>query len=320
MQLSNEIISASADAVKTGGKHLFWSENINESLEISIGQFGQTTPVLAQESDAGLELVSGHARLEIMKRLSKPVLVRVVTKASPLDKGLLYLADNTHKELDDGMRLAALKYFASLADNAYLRETILPMLGIKSKSKNTKLLMRWLDLPENWQHHMQAGRIPMAAGDVLLKMDKADRDAIEPLFDSFSWSRSNAVNMLTWLFESGKMQEKTIAQVMADSGITSTLGQGLSPKDAIARLTTVAKETRYPHLSSLQVSFEKAARDITTGTSWRMIQPNNFETGGTELTVSVKSEEQLEKAARELESIRSSPQWNTIWSLGEQND
>lgn len=320
MQLSNEIITASPDAVQSDGQHLFWSDNINESLEISIGQFGQTTPVLAQEADQGFELISGYARVAVMKRLSQPLLVRIVTDASPLDKGLLYLSDNTHKVLDDGMRLAALKYFSPLAEKKFLRDTILPTLGIKPKSKNAKLLLQWLDLPQQWQQHMLAGRVPMAAGDILSKMDTADHAAIEPLFESFSWSRSNAVNMLTWLFESGKMQGKTIAQVMSESGIIATLGQGLSPKDAIARLTAMAKQTRYPHLTTLQKAFDNSARHITAGTSWRMSQPNNFETGGAELSVSVKNEEQLKKVSQELETMSTSPEWKAIWTLGDQND
>lgn len=320
MHLTNETITAPASEVRHDGEHLFWSENPTESLRISIRQLGQTTPVLAQETYGGLELVAGHARLAALTELGEPVLARLISGADAVDKGILYLTDNGLRPLDDGMRLRALRYFKPLMDGDRLAVEIFPLLGVKPKSKDARLLQAWLDLPANWQALLDSGHVPLAAGESLLRMSEADRNAVEPLFSTLSWSRSNAVNMLTWLFEAGKMSAKPIGDVMNSAGLNDIVAQGLSPKDGIARLTTAMKAARYPELSRLQDDFAKAAKELTAGTRWRMNQPNNFETGGAELTVQIKDAGQLERAVRELETMAGMSPWKTLWKLGGQHD
>ena len=146
------------------------------------------------------------------------------------------------------------------------------------------------------------------------------RLAGEPLFAGFSWSRSKAVHILTWLFETSKMIRTTISDSMKQAGMAEILKAGLSPKDTITRLCTAAKAARYPELSLLQDQFTRAASDITAGTKWRVVQPNNFETGGAELTIQVKDAAQLKKAVNDLEIMAGLTSWEKIWGLGSKND
>jgi len=320
LQLSNEIITALPNAIAATGNHLFWSNKPEESLAKSMNEFGQTNPVLVQKTSGGLELIAGHARLAVLLDSDKPVLARLVLDADERDKGLLYLTDNESRVLDDGMRLAALLYFSSFMDTKVLKSDILPRLGIKPKSKDAKLLMGWLTMPKNWQNHLAAGSIPLAAGPTLARMSEEDRTAVEPLFAGFSWSRSNAINMLNWLFETSKMTTSPIKNLMQSAGLDGILKQGLSPKDTIAKLNTAAKAARYPELSILQDSFARAASELTAGTKWRMNQPNNFETGGTELSIQIKDAAQLQTAIKDLEVMAGLSPWQNIWKLGKQND
>lgn len=320
MQLSKEIITVSADSIHDTGSHLFWTGPADESLTDSINEFGQAAPVLAREADNGFELIAGHARLSTLRQLNQPVLVRLVLDADERDMGLLYLADNAQRPLDDGMRLAALRYFQTLMNEKELKSDILPRLGIKPKSKDAKLLFSWLDMPGNWLAHLATGNVPLAAVTPIKRMSDTDRLTVEPLFAGFSWSRSNAVNLLTWLFETSKMTEAPIADVMQQAGMAEIMKQGLSPKDTIARLCTAAKAARYPELSILQDRFNKAAGEIAAGTKWRVVQPNNFETGGAELTIQVKDAAQLKKAVEDLETMTGISRWKDIWELGGKND
>lgn len=320
LQLSQEIITAPTDSIRDEGSHLFWSDRPHESLLNSIRELGQAMPVLVQQTDNGLELIAGHARLAALREAGLPVLVRIVEGASNVDKGMLYLADNAQRPLDDAMRFAAVRYFHTIMDEKSLRSDILPRLGVKPKSKDAKLFLAWLDMTENWQAHLTAGRVPLAAGTILARMTEEDRTSIEPLFTSFSWSRSNCVNLLTWLFEAGKMNGIPVSDVMSKAKVDEILRQGLSPKDCIAKLTATVKNTRYPELSALQERFARAAREITAGSRWRLNQPNNFETGGAELTIQVKDAGQLAKAMEDLEAMSSDSTWNELWRLGGKND
>ena len=320
MQLSHEIITASPASIHDNGDHLFWSAKPANALTDSIREFGQTTPLLVQETDNGLELIAGHARLAVLREMGQPALVRLVLDADATDKGLLYFTDNSLRPMDDAMRLAALRYFRPLMDEKTLRSDIMQRLGIKPKSKDAKLFLIWLDMPKNWQDHLAAGHVPLAAGAVLARMDETDRAVVEPIFAGFSWSRSNAVNMLTWLFETAKMTDAPMIDVIESVGVKDIMSQGLSPKDTIARLTTAAKLTRYPEISRLQNTFTKAASEITAGTKWRLNQPNNFETGGAELTIQVKDAALLSKAVQDLETMATLSPWQELWKLGGKND
>lgn len=320
MQLSQEIITASVPSLDTEGPHLFWAAPPSKALAESIREFGQMTPILAMETDSGLELIAGQARTAALREAGLPVMVRLVTDANALDKGLLYLTDNSHRTVDDGMKLTALAYFRPLMDQKALVNDIFPRLGIKPKSKDAKLFLTWLDIDDTWQNHLRSGHVPLAAGAPLSRMDATDRKAVEPLFANFSWSRSNAVNILTWLFETAKMQSKSMVEILESAGLNDILKEGLSPKDAIARLTAAGRVARYPELSRLQDEFARAAREITAGTKWRMTQPNNFETGGSELTIQVKNADQLATAVKDLEAMRALSPWETIWELGGSND
>lgn len=320
MQLLTETRTAPASTISSTGDHLLWSTKPDESLIKSIREFGQVAPVLAQETDKGLELIAGHARLEACRQTNELVLIRMCIASNEINKGLLYLADNSERVLDDGMRLKALQYFHKLMDDKALKADILPRLGIKPKSKDAKLLLLWLELPTIWQTHLGNGFVPLAAGATLSRMNDDDRTAVEPLFSGFSWSRSNAVNILTWLFEASKMQDIPVVEVMQQAGINEILKQGLSPKDAISRLTATVKIFRYPEISKLQDSFNKAASEITAGTRWRMNQPNNFETGGAELTIQVKDAAQLKQATQDLQTMTGLSPWNDLWKLGGKND
>jgi len=320
LHLTNEIFTASAEAIRAGGSHLFWADNITESLRNSIEELGQSAPVLAYAGSDGLELAAGAARLTVLAELGRPVLARLVEDADAVGLGLLYLADNAHRQPDDAMRFKALQYFRPLMDTEALKRDILPRLGVRLKSKDARLLMDWLELPAEWQALLGRGFLPLAAGTVLGRMSDADRDAVLPLFSAMSWSRSNAVNLLTWLFEAGRMAGCSVAEVMTRAGMDTLPDQGLSPKDAIARLCAAARQARYPELTRLRDRFDAAARTVTSGTSWRLIQTDSFETNGAELSVRIADKAQLAKAIEELRAMADSPAWQTVFNPGGEDE
>ena len=320
MQLTSEIFTSPAQAIRAGGAHLFWSGNISESLKNSIKEFGQSAPVLAYNGEHGPTLAAGSARLAVLAELGRPVLARMVEGEDAVSLGLLYLADNAHRQLDDAMRFKALQYFAPLLERDVLEKDILPRLGVRPKSKDARLLLDWLTLPETWQALLGRGNLPLATGMVLARMEEADRDALMPLFADMSWSRSNAVNVLTWLYEAARMAGTPVAEVMDKAGMSALLDQGLSPKDAIARLCAVARQVRHPELTRLRERFDAAAGTVTGGTAWRLTQPDNFETNGAELSVRIKDRDQFAQAVEQLQAMADNPAWQTVFRPGGDNE
>jgi len=320
LQLTNEIFTSPAQAIRNGGAHLFWSGNTSESLRNSIEEFGQSAPVLVYNGEHGPTLAAGSARLAVLNGLGRPVLARMVEGEDAVSLGMLYMADNAHRQLDDALRFKDLQYFAPLMERDALERDVLPRLGVRPKSKDARLLLDWLSLPEAWRELLGRGTLPLAAGMVLARMDDADRSAVMPLFADMSWSRSNAVNVLTWLYEAARMAGTPVAEAMDKAGMPALLDQGLSPKDAIARLCAAARQVRHPELTRLRERFDAAARTVTGGTAWKLVQPDNFETNGAELSVRIKDRDQLVRAVEELRGMADNPAWETVFRPGGDND
>jgi len=320
VHLSNETVTTPARAIRTGGAHLFWAAAPSPALVRSLDRHGQIQAVLVRETPDGLDLVAGYARVAALAGLGRPVLARLVETEDPAEPGLLYLADNALRPLDDAMRLAAWRHFRPLLDDARLAEDVLPCLGVTPGSRDAKLLTVWLSLPEQWQSNLAAGRVPLAAGAVLARMSDADRLAVAPLFAGLSWSRSNAVNLLTWLFEASKMTGSPVARIMAEQDMGQAALRGLSPKDAMARLAALAREVRHPTLGAMQARFDAAARALTAGTGWRITQPDHFETDMAELCTRIAGPDQLERAVRDLRTMAERPYWHQLWNADADHD
>ena len=317
MQLTNDFSTASAAALTRFADHAFWTDEPDQALMDSLAEHGQLNPVLVRDAPDGPTPVAGFARIAALRQTDRPALLRTVVADTPLDRALFYLADNSHRTLDDAMRVAALAHFRPLVDHDRLSTDILPRLGVAPKSKDARLLLTWLDLPETWRDHLAAGRVPLAAGTALIRMAPDDLDAVAPLFAELSWSRSNGVNLLAWLYETGRMRGEPVETVMQHAGMNDLLDGNLSPKDVMRKLVATAHQVRHPHFAALQSRFERTARELTAGTRWRIEQPNHFETGGADLRVQVKTPEELARSVEELETMATQPQWDALWKLGE---
>lgn len=320
MLLSNEIIAIQPKTLNRKGKHLFWAAAPDKFLLQSLREFGQTMPVLAEETDKGMSLVTGHARVAALSEQGTPVLARMVRGADPISRGLLYLADNAQRPLDDGMRLDAMLYFSEWMDSKRLSAEILPRLGVRPGSKDAKALFTWLGMPEAWRVHLKAGRVPLASSTILARLKQDELDALEPFFSQLSWSRSNGVNFLTWLYEGARMHDCGIAQALEQAELPGMLTLGLSPKDTIARLSASARAYRFPDLTELQSRFTTLSRELSAGTVWRVGQADNFETGGVEISARIKNDGQLAKALSDLGIISESPLWERLFALGRSDD
>ncbi|GKT30371.1 ParB N-terminal domain-containing protein, partial [Aduncisulcus paluster] len=87
---------------------------------------------------------------------------------------------------------------------AELPKIVAPLLGIKPKSRDMKFWLDWMELQPEYDELLRLGHIPLAAVSVLIKLDETDRAALVRFFEKLSWSRSNAVNFLTWLYETSR--------------------------------------------------------------------------------------------------------------------
>ena len=287
--------------INAGGPWLFWSAPPSEALRRSLERDGQLVPVLVDASSPRPVLVAGAARLAALADAGREALCLDLGPLDDLARGLVYARSNLGRELTDGQVVAAMRYFSSLAEADH--EPALEVLGLEPRSKRMRLIRSWMSLPRHWDVFLTAGSVPLACADLLEGFSPAGLQALEALFAGLSWSRGNAVNVLTWLKEACARDGVGVGEFLDACGVDEILAAGLSPKDAMGRITQEVRLRRFPRLSDMEREFSEAARRVGAGTRWRITQPDLFESNVVEFSARPTSPAQLRELSAELARI-----------------
>ncbi len=309
------VCSLSPAEIDCSGPWLLCPENPEETLIPSLKEHGQLVPVLAVKESGKTLLIAGRSRVAAASKLGLDVLVRYIEAADDTAKAVLHLEENCTRSVDESLKLATMRFFSARMDSADLAETAAPLMSLKPKSRDMKFWLDWMELTPEYDEFLRLGHIPLAAVSVLIKLDAADRKALIRFFEKLSWSRSNAVNFLTWLYETSRREKKSIADLISANSFEPA-GQKESPKDAVGRFCKAAKELRYPQLSELEGTHNRIVSELCAGTKWQVLPVGNFETGEVMIQTRFKNREMMSKAIADLESIADSSGWDGLFELG----
>jgi ParB family transcriptional regulator, chromosome partitioning protein len=314
--IGRTILVLEAGAIDTGSPALFWAEEPDVRLVDSMRSYGQLQPVHVVEAGGGMLLAAGYKRVKAALLLGLEVKAVEVDAVTAIDLGIAYLLSNMDRTPTEAMFVKAFRYFHACCAEPELRERILPLLGVAPESRQAKLLMHWTTLEHRWDALLARQALPLAAAEILTRMSADERESLVPFFHAFKWSRQNAVQWLTWIVERARTEGAGVGELIERTGMKTILcREGLSPKDAIERLCESARALRYPLLSGMRARFDALAADIARGSGWTISQPTMFETTEVELKSRCRSQDDLERIARELETIRAGRQWAQLWSV-----
>lgn len=281
----SRIVRCPAGQIDASGPWLFWTAQPRAVLRRSVERHGQLLPVLVDWSGQGPVLLAGAARTACLVGLGRDVACLDMGRLDAWEKGLVYVRSNADRDLSDGQIVKALRYFQRLDPGR--TGDVHEELGLEPRSRRERLVVEWLSLPVMWDRFLQEGHAPLACADLLAGFGPDGLEMLAPLFEHLSWSRGSAVNLLTWLQESSVRDGRTIRELMDEAGVEGILRSDLSPKDAMSRITANVRCLRFPRLSRMEQDFAATARTIAAGTRWRLIQPDQFESGKVELSVAV---------------------------------
>lgn len=308
------ILRCAASDLVVGGPWLFWSVPPSPALRHSLENHGQLMPVLVDAGGGRPVLVAGAARVAVLAELGREILCLDLGALSDEARGLAYVQSNSGAELTDGQLVLAMRYFSALPDVDL--EPVLEALNLEPRSKRLRLVRSWLTLPAHWDAFLGTGALPLACADVLETFSTADLAALEALFATLSWSRGNAVNVLTWIREICARDGVSVVEVLDGVGLGEILATGLSPKDAMTRIIHETRLRRYPVLSDMERDFAETARKVATGTRWRVVQPDVFESNAVELSVRLASPDELRAASAELARIAAREDLDGLFPVG----
>lgn len=309
-----ELLRCPASDLDVGGPWLFWSAPPTPALRRSLENRGQLIPVLVDASGARPVLVAGAARVRVLAELGREALCLDLGAMDGQARGLAYVQSNAGREVSDGQVVLAMRYFQTLPDCD--QAAVLESLGLEPRSKRLRLVRSFLSLPGRWDEFLCAGAVPLACADLLEAFAPGDLEALEELFTTLSWSRGSAVNVLTWIREICARDQAAAGDVLDGAGVKDILAGGLSPKDAMNRITQEVRLLRYPALSGMERDFLTAARAVSAGTRWRVTQPDLFESDAVEVCARLTSPDAVRAASAELARIAAREDLDDLFVVG----
>ncbi len=293
---------------------LFWPRTFDDRLLGSLERNGQLVPVLATSEGKNPCLLAGQRRVRALAALGRPVQTLFFGPLSPLEKGIIYLESNANESMNHGAQIRALRYFATCVGEL---TDIASLLGLSPYSRQWQVLMDWLALPRYWDDLLVMGHVPLILAPLLLRFSPEDLDGLRVLFQNLSWSRNNAVHLVTWIWETSRREGCTPLALMEALELTAMMGLDLSPKDTMTRMVEAVRWARYPRLCRQERSLRKRSRDVVAGSRWRLEQPDHFETRSVELSTRITSRKELEERVKELRQIAQDRVWSDWGWVGE---
>lgn len=304
--------------------HLFWAAPPDAALTDSLAALGQLTPALVLETDGRPILAAGSRRAAALREIKGRTLCALALPEAdpdapahplapdggplplPLRLGLVYLASNLGRAVTDAMAVAAGRYFAPLAGLDGFLALAGPLL-FAPDDRRGRLLARWLALPSALDALLASGHVPLGAGERLAALAPDDLDAFMPLLGAVRWSRGSLSAALGFLTEAARLAGETPAATLARSGLLDLPGRGLSPNDLTAGLLAGLRRLRYPAVTTLEARFTALSRELSRGSRVKIRPSQGFESDSATFEVTVKSRQELSKAAADLAAMAAAP-------------
>lgn len=299
------------EAVEASGPWLPWSAAPCPELAASVASCGILHPVLVDASGQRPLLVDGYGRLELARAAGSDVLALDLGPLTPAQRLAHHLAANLHKPRTDARLAAACRAALELGLSL---DAALAMLQLHPKTKTARLLAAWMRLPPAWDRFLAAGHACLAVAEALARLAPTDLAALMPVVAAYAWSQGALGNLLTWLTEAARREGVPLAMLVAGLGLDAV--QKLSPQDAMARLLEAARRRRYPELTGLEDRWHEAARAVGLPAPWRLVRPDQFETGAVELRLRVSRPEDVAAAAAALAGCAQAPAWRDLLEVG----
>ncbi|HML53276.1 MAG TPA: chromosome partitioning protein ParB [Solidesulfovibrio magneticus] len=304
--------------------HLFWGAAPDAALTDSLAALGQVTPALVLETDGRPILAAGSRRAAALRELKGRTLCALALPEAdpdasdhplapdggplslPLRLGLIYLASNLGRAVTDAMAAAAGRYFVPLVGVDGFLALAGPQL-FAPDDRRGRLVARWLTLPPALDALLASGHVPLGAGERLAALAPEDLNAFMPLLAAVRWSRGSLSAALAFLTEAARLAGETPAATLSRSGLLDLPGRGLSPNDLTAGLLAGLRRLRYPAVTTLEARFTALSRELSRGSRVKIRPSQGFESDSATFEVTVKSRQELSKAAADLAAMAAAP-------------
>ncbi|MBU2552426.1 MAG: ParB N-terminal domain-containing protein [Proteobacteria bacterium] len=289
-------------------------------LKKSLDQVGQISPLVLLTRPPGYRLVCGYRRRRALKELGVReyhalILAPEVTEQEAL---MLALEDNLgHRMFNDTEKAMALRSLARFLDPGDLATIYLPRLGLPPTPEFLDRYLKLVELGPEGLDALASGVLDPETAETLLELSPDDRAAASSLLDALRPGLNKRRQILTWLTEIARRDERTLAGILSEPGFRAILDdESLNRPLRTARVRTLLYARRYPVVSRLESERAARMRALRLPPSIRLKPPLNFEGLDFSLEISFVDLEGLRQAGRTVQDLLASPDLAALIELG----
>jgi ParB family chromosome partitioning protein len=281
------------------------------SLEASICRVGLICPVILQQIDQNLSVVSGFRRVEACRRLRwQTIPCRVLPQdISPIQCAEIAITDNvSRRSLNIIEQARCLRLVERAGKDAAVSPEMATLLGVPLNTAFIAKMRKVLAASETIQNSIIVGNIPLPVAMMLSELTPEDAEAVAAIFNTLPMGLNKQREILLHLNEISARDDIPVWQLLEEDGVQSILNGGDVDGNKKARsLRLHLRQRRYPRLVKIEQQFHEKIAALKLGKDIQIIPPTNFEGDTCNMTIRFSCMDDLKKARGKLSDIIDNP-------------
>lgn len=250
-------------------------------LKISLGRVGQVTPLILWPDQGRIKLLCGYRRRQAMRELGRGGFKAWCLQEGTGAKAALSLAleENLgHRFFNDAEKALVVKWLSHHWSPRDITTKHLPGLGIPPRDTFFHRYLALANLGPAGLEALAKGQLDPETGEFLAGLDGADQTALLSLLTALSPNTNQRRQIIIWLEEISRRQDRTIAGLLEHQDIQSVLAADkLNRSQKEKQVRAILRAWRYPTLTRMEQDRAAYVKALNLPANVRLKLPENFE-------------------------------------------
>ncbi|MBN1689098.1 MAG: ParB N-terminal domain-containing protein [Candidatus Omnitrophica bacterium] len=276
-------------------------------LQDSIQKYGLITPVLMVRDEEGIQVLSGHRRLNALRRLGEESIDGIAVDPKWTKKDLFYIAllsnwNQSWTDLDRAFCLGRAAHEFGISKDESLSK-VLPLLGIPGEIKFYETALKSMTLEACVLDRVAEQKVPYRVIRYMHPWTKEDQILFSSeIAGKIHLSLGEFRNLVQWMGEISREAKSPLGDWLREINTDSFLeSEDLDCVHKGDRLYLSVRRKRFPNLTEQEREFQKVAGDIHRDLREISLEPpQSFEETGYVLKARVQDRNALDKVLKEL--------------------
>ena len=275
-------------------------------------------PWVARNEQGSFDIVSGYRRVLALKALGErdvPCRDMSESLASPWERFLAAFYENlATRKFNEIEKAMVLHNAGAYVDQEEIMDSFMPLLSLPSHEGTLKLYLKLLNLEENVQSTIAAGRIPMTAVKALVEMEKKDRQAVFHWIAELNLNLNQQLKLIEYIKDISIREEISDWEVLSDPPLVA-VGENPrlnKPQKSKALLETL-RARRSPRLAQAQQAVESAVSAISLPHGISIRYDSYLEDPYYQLEVRFRDGKELRSAVTKLHEVHELEALPELW-------